>query len=460
MPAISAEPVTSIHQLSAYFARFARPESGWLVGVEQEKLPVLSDGRPVPYDGPGGIAALMRTLEPAGFVPVKDGSHVIGAARGREEISLEPGLQVELSAPPMASALETRSLLRRHLHEMGGAARPLGIRFVAGGFRPFGSIHDVPWLPKRRYDIMREYLPRHGRLAHEMMKRTATVQVNLDFADEADAVDKIRTAMGITSIVTALYASSPIGEGRPNGHLSYRAAVWLEMDEDRCGLLPFVFEPGFGFARYAEWALDVPMFFIARRGQYHAQDGLTFRRFLREGWQGERATLADWELHLSTVFPEVRLKRTIEARGADASFEPMAEGLGAFWRGVLYEAQARAAAWALVRDASIDERQQLRRDVPRAGLTARLGNRPIAPLAVELCRIAAAGLGRLPQGRSDEPLLEPLMERALSGRVPAEDMLADFQRLRGDPARLVDAWEMGRDHAPSGEQAAAGAVSI
>jgi len=442
MPAISAEPITSPNQLSAYFARFARPEPAWLVGVEQEKLPVLSDGRPIPYDGAGGIVALLRALDPAGFVPVKDGNHLIGAARGREEISLEPGLQVELSAPPLSSALATRSVLRRHLHELTAAAGPLGIRFIAGGFRPFGSLADVPWLPKRRYDIMREYLPRHGRLAHEMMKRTATVQVNLDFCDEADAADKIRTAMGVTSIVTALYASSPIGEGKPNGHLSYRAAVWLEMDEDRCGLLPFVFEPGFGFARYAEWALDVPMFFIARRGQYHPQDGLTFRRFLREGWQGERATLADWELHLSTVFPEVRLKRTIECRGADATFEPMAEALGALWRGLLYDRQARAAAWELVRAARIDERQQLRRDVPRAGLAARLGKRPIGPLALELCRIAAVGLARLPQGREDALLLAPLLERARSERVPAEDMLADFRRLGGDPAKLVDAWEM------------------
>jgi glutamate--cysteine ligase len=462
MHAISAEPITSIDQLSAFFARSARPEAGWLVGVEQEKLPVRSDGRPIPYDGPGGVTSLLRALEPAGFVPVKDGNNVIGAARGREEISLEPGLQVELAAPPLATALATRSLLRRHLNELTEAAGPLGIRFVAGGFRPFGSLADVPWLPKRRYDIMREYLPRHGRLAHEMMKRTATVQVNLDFADEADATDKIRTAMGVTSIVTALYASSPIGEGKPNGHLSYRAAVWLEMDEDRCGLLPFVFEPGFDFARYAEWALDVPMFFIARQGQYHPQDGLTFRRFLREGWQGHRATLGDWEMHLSTVFPEVRLKRTIECRGADASFETMAEGLGALWRGLLYDRQARAAAWELVKDASLDERQRLRRDVPRAGLAARLGARPIGPLAVELCQIAAAGLARLPAGRGELPLLDPLLDRAKSGRVPADDMLADFHRLGGDPAKLVDAWEMGRDlgasgpSGPSDDQAASG----
>jgi glutamate--cysteine ligase len=444
MPASTDEPLTSLDQLSAFFARSARPEAAWLVGLEQEKIPVRSDGAPVPYDGPASITALLRALQPAGFVPVKDGVHVIGAKRGREEISLEPGLQVELAAPPLPTALATRALLRQHLQELTAAAGPLGIRFIAGGFRPFGTLADVPWLPKRRYDIMREYLPRRGRLAHEMMKRTATVQVNLDFADEADASDKIRTAMGVTSLVTALYASSPITDGKPNGYQSYRAAVWLEMDEDRCGLLPFVFEPGFGFSRYAEWALDVPMFFIARDGRYHPQDGFTFRRFMREGWQGHRATLADWELHLSTVFPEVRLKRTIECRGADASFAPLAEALGALWRGLLYDREARSLAWDLVADATMAEREQLRREVPRAGLAARLGAQPIGPLALELCHIAAGGLARLPGGEDDVQLLDPLIERAAHGRTPAEDLLADLHRHGGDPVRLVDAWELGQ----------------
>lgn len=449
MPDVSsAEIITSVDQLSAAFASAAKPASAWLVGLEQEKLPVRQDGTPMPYDGQDGVVALLQALQPQGFVPVKDGHNVIGAARGREEISLEPGLQIELAAPPLATGLAGRDFLRQHLHELKAAASPLGIRLIAGGFRPFGRIEDVPWLPKRRYDVMREYLPRHGRLGHEMMKRTATVQVNLDFSDEADAVDKIRTAMGVSSIVTALYASSPISEGKPNGHLSYRAAVWLDTDEDRCGVLPFAFEPTFGFSSYTEWVLDVPMFFIARQGRYHAQEGLTFRRFLREGWQGHRATMADWELHLSTVFPEVRLKRTIELRGADATIEPFSEALGALWRGLLYDGEARAAAWRLVKDATVAERQSLRREVPKAGLRAHLGGRPLGPLAVELVRIAAAGLSRLPAGAGDRPLLDPLLEYATRGRCPADDLLADFQRLKGDPVKLVRAWELGLGEVP------------
>ena len=349
---------------------------------------------------------------------------------------------------------------------MSGAAGPLGIRFVAGGFRPFGSLDDVPWLPKRRYDIMREYLPRHGRLAHEMMKRTATVQVNLDFADEADAVDKIRTAMGVTSIVTALYASSPIGEGKPNGHLSYRAAVWLEMDEDRCGLLPFVFEPGFGFARYAEWALDVPMFFVARRGQYHPQDGLTFRRFLREGWQGERATLADWELHLSTVFPEVRLKRTIECRGRRRQLRTDGRGAGRRCGGGCCTTPGAGGGLG-----AGDATPASTSGSACAGTCrAPVWRRGWATGPSRRWRWSCVGSRRLVwRGFLRAARTRPCSSRCWSGpaagRVPADDMLADFQRLGGDPAkpggRLGDG---ARPRAPipaaAGDSPAAGAVSI
>src|SRR6185369_2925644 len=207
--------------------------------------------------------------------------------------------------------------------------RPLSIHFIASGFRPFGTLDDVPWLPKRRYKVMREYLPTRGQLGLEMMKRTATVQANLDFADEDDAVEKMRLAFGITSIVTAMFAASPITAGKPNGWKSHRAAVWLDMDEDRCGLLPFAFEPGFRFAHYVEWALDVPMFFVVRDGVYHPVGGMTFRRFFEEGWQGERATRRDWEVHLSTLFFEVRFKRYLEVRGADAGPLTMSQALGA-----------------------------------------------------------------------------------------------------------------------------------
>jgi glutamate--cysteine ligase len=400
----------------------------------------------VPYFGRGGVAQLLAGLiSDGGWTGIYEGENAIGASRNGEVITLEPGMQVELSGPPLPTGEACATLLHKHVRGLREAALPLEIRFIAGGFRPFGTISDVPWLPKRRYDIMREYLPRHGRLGHEMMKRTATVQVNLDFSSEQDAAEKIRTAAGITSIVTALFASSPISDGRPNGYKSYRAAVWLDMDEDRCGLLPFVFDEGFGFRSYAEWALDVPMFFLARQGRYQALEGVTFRRFMREGWGGERATLEDWALHLSTLFPEIRLKRTIELRGADASTLAFAAALPALWRGLLDDVDARQAAFGLVSQVAFADREALRREVPRAGLAAHLAGRPIAPLAVELCRLADAGLARLPGGAGDRPLLEPLLEHARASRCPSDTLLADFHRLDGDPRRLAQAWELTPD---------------
>jgi glutamate--cysteine ligase len=435
------EIITSARALTAYFRAGAKPASEWRVGVEQEKIGVYADGSPVPYDGPRGIAALLERLEPRGFVPTKEDGHTIALTRGDESITIEPGGQLELSGPALVSAEAGRRVLLAHLREVQEEARPLGIHFIAGGFRPFGTLEDVPWLPKRRYVVMRDYLPRRGRLALEMMKRTATVQANLDFSDEADAVSKMRMAFGVTSLVTALYASSPISDGKPNGWQSYRAAVWLDMDEDRCGLLPFAFEPGFGFAHYVEWALDVPMFFVVRRGVYNPVGGMTFRRFVEEGWQGERATMRDWEIHLSTLFPEVRLKRYIEVRGADSAPLPMAQALAALWRGLLEDPQARAAAWALVERWPYVERLRLRREVPTSGLATRIDGQPLAGLTAELVRIARAGLARLPEGPTDLPLLDPLLEYAQAGRSPADDMLDDYHAANGDPAKLVKAWE-------------------
>jgi glutamate--cysteine ligase len=275
-----------------------------------------------------------------------------------------------------------------------------------------------------------------------MMKRTATVQANLDFADEDEAADKMRTALALSPLLTAMFASSPISEGKPNGYLSYRAAVWLDVDETRCGILPFAFKPGFGFRDYVEWALDVPMFFLVRDGRYHPVGGMPFRRFFVEGWNGETATIGDWETHLSTLFPEVRLKRYIEVRGADAAPLPVAAGLGAVWRGLLDDRSARQAAFALVADASVDERERLRREVPRAGLAARLSGRLLSDLAPEICRIARQGLAGLPGGVADQALLDPLAELAAAKRCPADDMLDAFNSAGGDAGKLVDAWEI------------------
>jgi glutamate--cysteine ligase len=415
------------------------------VGVEQEKIGVRPSGAPAPYEGEGSIVSILDGLEARGFAPTREDGHAIALERGGDRITLEPGGQLELSGAALPTAAACRDELVAHVREVTALGRPLGVRFLGVGLRPFGRIDEVDWLPKRRYRVMRDYFPRFGRssrLAHHMMKMTATVQVNLDFAGEADAVEKIRTAYGVTSIVTALCAASPIVEGRPSGWKSFRAAVWLETDEERCGLLPFVFEPGFSFRDYVQWALDVPMFFLVRDGVYRPVGRLPFRRFLAEGFEGTRATLEDWDIHLSTVFPEVRLKRTIELRGADAGPLPVAAGLAALWRGLLDDPEARAAAWALVANRPFADREALRREVPRVGLTTRFAGRPLRDLAVEICRIADAGLRRLPNGQGDRPLLDPLHAYASAGRSPADDLLDDYAATGGDPAKLVDRWEL------------------
>jgi glutamate--cysteine ligase len=435
----------TIEDLVAYFHAGAKPRTAFRVGVEQEKIAVRADGAVVPYEGPDGIEALLAALTRRGYVRMEEHGHAIGLSRGGDRITVEPGGQVELSGAALPTAAECAAVLRAHVAEVREAGAALGIRFIGVGARPFGTIDQVSWLPKRRYEIMRAYFPEQGRqsrLAHHMMKQTATVQANFDYLDEADATAKIRTAFGVTSIVTALFAASPVSEGRPNGYKTRRAAIWLETDEDRAGLLPFAFGSGFSFRDYALWALDVPMFFVVRGGDYRPTRALTFRRFLAEGFEGETATLHDWEVHLSTLFPEVRLKRYIELRGADAGPLPMATGLAALWRGLLDDPGACAAAWALVAGATLDEREALRRAVPREALTARLGGRSVRDLAVELVALARAGLARLSGGAADATLLAPLEAYAAAGRTPADDLLADLSAANGDPTRLVAKWEL------------------
>jgi glutamate--cysteine ligase len=270
-----------------------------------------------------------------------------------------------------------------------------------------------------------------------MMKRTATVQANLDFVSEADAVAKMRLGLGVGPLVTALYAASPLVDGKESGFQSYRASCWLDTDPDRCGILPFMFQPDAGFAAYTEWALDVPMFFVYRHGTYTPAAGLTFRRFLHEGAMGEHATLADWELHLSTLFPEARLKQYVELRSADAGPLAMIRALPALWRGLFYCADAQAAAWALVADLSVAEREQLRREVPRAGLVTRLRGREIAELCVELVRIAQSGLRAL-GGTAGISYLEPMLDAAIARRCPADDILDSFRSVGGNPREFVE----------------------
>jgi glutamate--cysteine ligase len=352
-------------------------------------------------------------------------------------ITLEPGGQVEHSGAPWPTALQAVRDNDKHTDELLPLAADLGITFLGIGFRPFGQLEDVPWMPKGRYRVMRAYLPTRGSMAHEMMKRTTTVQANFDYESEQHAMEKLRLAMGISSLVTSLFAASPLVDGKLTDYQSYRARAWLDTDPDRCGLLPFAFREGARFVDYAEWALDVPMFFVYRDGEYKPAGGMTFRRFLRDGWQGERATMTDWDVHLSTLFPEARLKTFVEVRQADASSREMVRALPAFWRGLLYDGEARRAAWALVADWPFDERLRVYRATPKLGLHGTAHGRPMRELCRDLVAIARAGLSRL--GASDElPLLAPLERIVGTGRTLADDIAAEFERVGGDVEKMID----------------------
>lgn len=439
--------VQTISELVAHFERGIKTSEQLRVGLEHEKIgvalePGSPDGgvRPVPYDDAPGrpqIRELLAGLTAAGWQPVREGDNIIALRRDGASVTLEPGGQFELSGGPQPTEVECTAELDAHLRELLPLAESLGIVFLGSGFRPLGTWADVKYMPKGRYRVMREYLPTRGRLGVEMMKRTATVQANLDFTSEADAVAKMRLGIGLGPLVTALYAASPLVDGKETDYKSYRASCWLDTDPDRCGILPFMFQEDAGFRAYAEWALDVPMFFIYRHGTYTPAAGLTFRRFMHEGANGEHATLADWELHLSTLFPEARLKQYVELRSADAGPLPMIRALPALWRGLFYSDAARAAAWKLIGDLSVAEREQLRRDVPRQGLQTQIRGRAIAPLCAEMVRIAQSGLREL-GSESGEKSLDLLLEGALTGRCPADDILDAFRKVHGDPRQLVE----------------------
>ena len=435
-------PISSTDELVAHFQAGCKAPDRLGVGMEHEKIGVYLDaarrGRPVEYDT---IARLLAHMAARGWQRIEEHGQLIALERTTcGTITLEPGGQVEHSGAPWPTAIQAVRDNDKHTDELLPLAAGLGVVFLGTGFRPFGTLDDVPWMPKGRYRVMREYLPTRGSRGHEMMKRTATVQANLDYTDEADAMDKLRVGLALSSPVTALFAASPLVDGRPSGFQSYRANTWLDTDNDRCGLLPFAFQPQASFRDYAEWALDVPMFFLYRDGEYRAMH-LTFRRFLREGWQGERATLPDWVMHLSTLFPDVRLKQYLEVRQADASTRPMVRALPALWRGLLYDAEARRAAWQLAGGWSWDERLDLYRNTPRQGLRAQVRGRPLVEICREMLAIARAGLERLGVPEAAD-LLSPLDEIARTGRSEADRILDAHAQANGDVGQLISALQI------------------
>ena len=422
------------------FHEAIKPRDQWRIGAEAEKFGVVTaTGAAVPYDGERGISGVFAGLQQRGWKPVSevDGGPILALTRDGASVTLEPGAQLELSGAPLDDVHAIASETNAHLAELHRVSDPLGISWLGVGFHPFARQEDLPWVPKLRYAIMREYLPKRGNRALDMMRRTATVQANFDYGSEEDAMRKMRVALRLSPIVTAIFANSPFCEGKITTDRSERAKVWLAVDPDRQGLLPALWKADSSFADYVEWALDVPMFLIKRDGKVVANTGQTFRAFWTDGFQGEKADIHDWELHLNTLFPEVRLKHTIEVRGNDSQSVALAAAIPALFTGILYDGKALDEAENLVSSFTFDEMQALRAEVAKLGLAARLRGRPIAEIAQALVGIAKGGLarrGRRSQDGHDETVhlaqLEPLVERA---QCPADALLADFP---ADPARF------------------------
>jgi len=430
-----ATPIESRDELVAWVADGEKPKPQWRIGTEHEKIPFYrADHSPVPYAGDRGVQALLAGLmRETDWEPITDAGNLIGLFEGEGggAISLEPGGQFELSGGLVSDIHETQAELDAHLEALQRVAEPLGIGFLDLAMSPLWTRADTPVMPKSRYRIMMGYMPKVGRLGLDMMLRTSTVQVNLDYADEADMVKKLRVSLALQPICTALFANSPFTEGRPNGFLSMRSQIWTDTDPHRTGMMPCAFEDGFGYERYVDWVMDVPMYFVMRDGVYHDVAGESFRD-LMEGklpqLPGVRASRSDWANHVSTVFPEVRLKRFLEMRGADAGPRGHLVAMPAFWTGLLYDQSALDAAWDLVKGWSADKRQTLRDAVPREGLAARIGGHSVQEIARETLRIAREGLeargviDRL--GRDETRFLDPLEQIVATGTTRAQALLA------------------------------------
>ena len=433
-PKSSGEPVADRRQLVEWLEAGCKPKPRWRIGTEHEKFCFrLSDLKRLPYEGPDGIGALLKGLQRFGWSAVEEDGRVIALTQDNGAITLEPGGQFELSGAPVRTIHETCAEVHTHLHQVKEVAAELGIGLIGLGFDPKWRREDVPWMPKGRYKIMRDYMPKRGGLGLDMMLRTCTVQVNLDYASEADMVRKFRVGLALQPIATALFANSPFTEGRPNGFQSFRSHIWTDTDPDRTGILPFVFEPGMGFARYVDYLLDVPMYFVFREGRYLDASGQSFRDFLKgrlPALPGEIPTTGDFADHVTTVFPEVRLKRYLEMRGADGGPWKRLCALPALWVGLLYDEGALAAADELTRGWTLEDHQHLRREVPRLGLKTPFRGGTVQDLARRVLSLSLEGLTVRARatgyGKDETCFLDPLMEIAESGVTPAEELLARY----------------------------------
>ena len=431
----SGTPITDGRQLAEVMASGEKPRADWRIGTEHEKFGFrLDDLRPPAFEGDRGIEALLNGLTRFGWQPYQEHGRTIALTKGMASVTLEPAGQLELSGAPLETIHDTCKEVGSHLREVREVADELKLGFLGMGFQPKWRRDEMPWMPKGRYQIMRSYMPKVGNLGLDMMTRTCTVQVNLDYASEADMVKKFRVSLALQPVATALFADSPFTEGQPNGYLSYRSHIWTDTDPDRTGMLDFVFEDGFGYERYVDYLLDVPMYFSHRDGIYHDASGKSFRDFLQgklDVLPGALPTLRDWNDHMTTAFPEVRLKKFLEMRGADSGPWSRICALPAFWVGLLYDDAALDAAWDLVKDFTLAERHALRDGVPRQALGLPFRGGTVQDLAREAVKIAAAGLRRRACadgcGSDEAGFLDPLVEIAESGKTPAERKLALFR---------------------------------
>jgi glutamate--cysteine ligase len=435
---VDTTPIETRDDLVAWFEAGSKPRSQFRIGTEHEKFVFTFEGHePVAYGGRRGIRALLEGMQHLlGWEPIVEEGNVIGLfdVTGGGAISLEPGGQFELSGAPVESVHQTCSELMAHLAQVKEIARPLGIGFLGLGMTPSWSRAEIPVMPKGRYRIMTAYMPKVGRHGLDMMYRTCTVQTNLDYSSESDMVKKLRVALALQPVTTALFANSPFTEGKPNGFLSFRSEIWRDTDPDRTGMLPWAFEPGMGFERYVDYALGVPMYFVKRGQRYVDVAGRSFRDLMAgklPEMPGERATLSDWANHVSTLFPEVRLKRYLEMRGADGGPWRRLPALPAYWAGILYDESALDAAWELVKDWTAAERQKLRDDVPKLGFGATIAGRGVLDLAQATLELAQQGLARRHRldsaGHDERRYLRPLEDYVARAITPAEELLSKFR---------------------------------
>jgi glutamate--cysteine ligase len=434
---IDMTPIETRDDLVSWFEAGVKPKPEFRIGTEHEKFAfTVDDHRPVPYAGRRSIRSLLEGMQHLlGWEPIVEAGNIIGLfdVTGGGAITLEPGGQFELSGAPLENVHQTCSELMAHLAQVKEVARPLGIGFLGLGMIPTWSRAEIPQMPKGRYRIMTAYMPKVGRLGLDMMYRTCTVQTNIDFSSEADMVKKLRVALALQPIATAMFANSPFTEGKPNGFVSFRSEIWRHTDPDRSGMLPWAFEEGMGFERWVDYALDVPMYFVKRGDEYIDVAGRSFRDLMAgrlPELPGVRATISDWANHISTIFPEVRLKRYLEMRGADGGPWRRLPALPAYWVGLLYDDDALEESWAIVKGWSAEERQKLRDDVPRLGLKAAVRGRNVLDLARTTLQLSERGLRRRNRldrnGRDESKYLRPIQETVARDMTPAEELLEKY----------------------------------